>query len=119
MPTATANDVLEYEVLHACSEFDRFRLEDCKSVRGPVRGGVHHHAIATSKERHLALLVTPPLGPRGPVGRRGPTVTVCRFAAPTATVAGRRRAHRHLMSIFRLLRRRTRDLPISSRDDVH
>ena len=25
----------------------------------------------------------------------------------------------HLMSIFRLLRRRTRDLPISSRDDLH
>ena len=34
------------------------------------------------------------IGPRGPVDRRGPTVTVCRFAAPTATVTGRRRAHR-------------------------
>ena len=34
------------------------------------------------------------VGPRGPVDRRGPTVTVCRFAAPTATVTGRRRAHR-------------------------
>eukprot|EP00964_Phaeocystis_antarctica_P088987 scaffold56689_cov60-Phaeocystis_antarctica.AAC.1 len=58
MPTATANDVLKLEILHARSELDRSRLEDCKTVRG-YRGGVDPHAI--SKERHLALAATPPL----------------------------------------------------------
>ena len=36
MPSATANDELELEVLHARSELDRSRLEDCKNVWGLV-----------------------------------------------------------------------------------
>ena len=83
---------------------------DLLKVRGATvgRAAILGHAVATRELCAAAFMGAPAwrgpacaVGPRGPVDRRGSTVTVCRLAAPTATVTGRHRSHGHRDSAAR------------------